>query len=216
MRAGGTKLADRPARLKFHTMAPTPTFFASPAEFRQWLEEHHADVQELWVGFHKRSTGKPSLTWPESVDCALSFGWIDGLRKSVDASSYCIRFTPRKPTSTWSAINIRRVAELKKMGLVHPAGLAAFERRKEEKSKIYSYEQRETARLPAEFEKQFRAHQKAWGFFQSQPPWYRRIASFWVVSAKREETRAKRMATLINDSAEGRTIKPLTRPKKAK
>ena len=197
-------------------MNPKPIFFATPAEFREWLGKHHAEFQELWVGFHKRSTGKASLTWPESVDCALSFGWIDGVRKSIDASSYRIRFTPRKPTSIWSTINLRRVAELKKMGLMHPAGTDAFERRREEKSKIYSYEQRETARLPAALEKQFRANRKAWDFFQAQPPWYRRIASFWVISAKREETRAKRMATLIDDSAHSRTIKPLTRPKKTR
>ena len=196
-------------------MDQKPAFFASPAEFRHWLEKHHAELDEIWVGFHKRSTGKASLTWPESVDCALSFGWIDGVRKSIDASSYRIRFTPRKPTSIWSAINLRRVAELKEMGLMHPAGIAAFERRKDEKSRIYSYEQRKTARLPAAFEKQLRANRQAWSFFQAQPPWYRRIASFWVISAKKEETRANRMRTLIDDSARGRTIKPLTRPKKA-
>jgi uncharacterized protein YdeI (YjbR/CyaY-like superfamily) len=197
-------------------MAPNPIFFVSPAEFRQWLERHHAKVQELWVGFHKRSAGRPSLTWPESVDCALSFGWIDGVRKSIDAGSYRIRFTPRKPTSIWSAINLRRVAELRKMGLMHPAGIAAFERRRDDKSRIYSYEQRKTARLPAAFEKQFRANHEAWKFFQAQPPWYRRIASFWVISARKEETKAKRMATLIDDSTRQRTIKPLTRPKKTR
>ena len=197
-------------------MRTKPKFFASPAEFRGWLEKNHQSANELWVGFHKRGTGKPSLTWPESVDCALSFGWIDGIRKSLGETSYTIRFTPRKPTSTWSAINIRRVAELTKLELMRPAGLDAFARRKDEKSGIYAYEQRQKAKLTAVYEKQFRAHPAAWEFYNKQPNWYRRVSAYWVVSAKKEETRLKRLATLIEVSAREGTIRQLTRPGKSK
>jgi uncharacterized protein YdeI (YjbR/CyaY-like superfamily) len=195
-------------------MAQKLKFFASPSDWRAWLEEHHADAQELWVGLHKRGSGRPSITWPEAVDGALCFGWIDGLRKSVDAISYKIRFTPRKPRSTWSAINIRRHGELCTLGLMRPAGLAAFEQRDEKKAELYSYEQKKTAELPAEYERRFRAKQSAWKFFQSQPPWYRRTSTFWVISAKKEETRLKRLAQLIEDSAHQRLIAPLKRPSK--
>src|SRR5215831_3065483 len=143
---------------------PKAIFFAVPSEFRSWLEKHHAEVQELWVGLHKRSTGKPSLTWPESVDCALCFGWIDGIRKSLGETSYMIRFTPRKPTSTWSSINVKRVAALEKMGLMQPSGRKAFQERKDSKSGIYSYEQRKTATLSAAQEKQFRSKKAAWQY----------------------------------------------------
>ena len=189
-----------------------PAFFAKPSEFRAWLERHHATRSELLVGFYKRGSGKPSITWPESVDQALCFGWIDGVRRSIDVHSYSIRFTPRKATSTWSSINVKRVRELADQGLVRPAGLAAFDRRSEKKSGIYSYEQRTSAKLSREGERRFRANAKAWAFFESQAPWYRRTATFWVVSAKKEETRERRLATLIEDSARGRTIGPLTRP----
>ena len=195
-------------------MAIKPLFFASPAGFRSWLKKNHSREQELWVGFYKKGTGKPSLTWPESVDAALCFGWIDGIRKSVSADSYTIRFTPRRPGSTWSAINIRRVAELTKLELMHTAGLKAFAKRQDDKSAIYSYEQRKTASLDSAQEKQFRANQKAWEFFQSRPPGYRRLASWWVISAKKEETRLKRLRKLITDSAAGRTIVPMKRPGK--
>jgi uncharacterized protein YdeI (YjbR/CyaY-like superfamily) len=189
-----------------------PKFFASPAEWRAWLEKHHAHKQELWVGFYKRDSGRPSITWPEGVDGALCFGWIDGVRKSVDAISYKIRFTPRKPRSIWSAININRVAELSKSGLMHSAGLAAFEKRDDDRSAIYAYEQRKTAKLPALFEKKFRERAVAWKFFRSQPPWYQRTSTYWVISAKREETRLKRLATLIDCSAGKRNIPSLNRP----
>jgi uncharacterized protein YdeI (YjbR/CyaY-like superfamily) len=193
-----------------------PLYFASPGKFRAWLEEHHQNMQELWVGFHKMGSGKPSITWPEAVDQALCFGWIDGIRKSVDESSYTIRFTPRKPGSTWSAINIKRVQALTKSGHMQPAGLKAFQHLKSEKSAIYSYEQRKAAELESAHEKQFRANRKAWDFFQAQPPWYRRTAAWWIISAKKEETRLKRLQKLINDSAQGHTIPPLTRPAKSK
>jgi len=146
------------------------------------------------------------------VDGALCFGWIDGIRKSIDAATYMIRFTPRKPRSVWSAINIKRVAELKKLELMSPAGLAAFEKRKEDRSAIYAYEQRRTAKLPGDFEKQFRKQIEAWSFFQSQPPWYQRTSTYWVISAKKETTRRKRLATLIDCSQHKRAIPSLTRP----
>ncbi len=188
-----------------------PTFFATPSEFRAWLEEHHGQTQELLVGFHKKGSGRPSITWPEAVDQALCLGWIDGVRRGIDDSRYAIRFTPRKPRSTWSAVNVRRAKELTALGLMRPAGLKAFAERAEEKSGIYSYEQRNAAKLDAASEQQFRTNKKAWRFFQAQAPWYRRTTTWWVISAKKEETRLKRMATLIEDSEHGRTIPPLTR-----
>ena len=191
------------------------TFFASSSELRQWLEEHHAETQELWVGFYKKSSGKPSITWPEAVDEALCFGWIDGVRKSIDDVSYTIRFTPRKPRSIWSAVNIKRAKELTRLGLMRQAGLKAFEKRAEEKSGIYAYEQK-NAELDDAYKQQFRANKKAWDFFQAQAPWYQRTATWWVISAKKEETRLRRLATLIEDSENGRTIAMLARPTKSK
>ena len=189
-----------------------PIFFEMPAEFRRWLKKNHAKIAALWVGFYKRSTGKPSLTWPESVEEALCFGWIDGIRKSIDATSYMIRFTPRKPASTWSAINIKTVTRLIEEGRMQPAGVAAFKARKDHKSGIYSYENRPQTLDPA-YEKTFRRNKAAWAYFEKRPPWYRRTASYWVMSAKKEETRARRLATLIADSAEGRPIGPMRRTK---
>ena len=188
-----------------------PVFFAKPSEFRAWLEKHHDKAREVWVGFHKRSSGRPSITWPESVDEALCFGWIDAVRKSVDEARYTIRFTRRKPRSVWSVVNIGRVKELIKLGRMQLAGLKAFEQRTDERSAIYSYEQREYAQLSGAFEKQFRANEKAWGFFLAQAPWYRRTAAQWVLSAKKDETRLKRLAKLIEDSEHQRTVPPLTR-----
>ena len=190
-----------------------PAFFATPADFRAWFEKHHAATSELLVGFYKKGSGKPSITWPESVDAALCFGWIDGVRKSIDEESYTIRFTPRKSGSIWSAVNIKRAHELTKLGLMHSAGIKAFELRDEKKSAIYSYEQRSTAKLTPAHEKQFRANKKAWDFFQSQAPWYQRTSTYWVTSAKREETRLKRLATLIEASEDHRPIGPLNRAK---
>ena len=188
-----------------------PTFFATSAELREWLERNHATESELLVGFYRRGSGKPSITWPELVDEELCFGWIDGIRKGIDAVSYSNRITPRKPRSTWSAINIARAKELIRLGRMHPAGLKAFEQRTDERSAIYSYEQRKSARLERGAERSFRANQKAWTFFQAQAPGYRQAATWWVISAKREETRKKRLATLIADSALGRAIGPLRR-----
>ncbi len=188
----------------------TPTFFTTPSDFRAWLEEHHQTAAELWVGFHRKGSGKPSITWPEAVDEALCYGWIDGVRKGIDDSSYVIRFTPRKPRSRWSAVNISRVEELTRLGRMRPAGLKAFEERSAERT--YSYEQSHAVELDEADEQQFRSNPKAWEFFQVQAPSYRKAAIWWVISAKKEETRRKRLAQLIDDSAHGRTVPPLTRP----
>jgi uncharacterized protein YdeI (YjbR/CyaY-like superfamily) len=188
-----------------------PTFFATASELRDWLEENHGTATELLVGFYKRGSGRPSITWQELVDEELCFGWIDGVRRGIDDVSYANRITPRKPRSTWSAINIARAKELIRVGRMHPAGLKAFERRTDERSAIYSYEQRTNAKLDPQAERSFRANKKAWAFFEAQPPSYRRAATWWVIGAKREETRQKRLATLIGDSQKGRTVAPLTR-----
>jgi uncharacterized protein YdeI (YjbR/CyaY-like superfamily) len=189
-----------------------PKFFPSPSDWHAWLEEHHEKHEELWVGFHKVGSGKASITWPEAVDGALCFGWIDGVRKSLGEISYVIRFTPRRAKSIWSAVNIKRVAELSALGLMRAKGAEAFERRTGKRSEMYAYEQRMGAKLSGVYERQFRANKKAWSFFQSHPPWYRRTASWWVISAKKEETRLKRLAQLIDDCEHGRTLAQLKRP----
>lgn len=189
-----------------------PVFFAQPEEFRKWLAEHHRTAPELWVGFYKRDSGLPSITWPESVDAALCFGWIDGIRKSIDQRSYKIRFTPRRHGSIWSAVNMKRFEALRESGLVAPAGLAEFEARKDERSAIYAYEQRQQAELGQAYERLFRKNRIAWKFFQSQPPWYRRTATYWVTSAKREETRLKRLGVLIDCAGRGEKIPSLRPP----
>jgi uncharacterized protein YdeI (YjbR/CyaY-like superfamily) len=195
-------------------MPPKPTFFPTPADFRAWLEAHHDKLREQLVGFHKKDSGKPSITWPESVEVARCFGWIDGVRKSIDETSYMIRFTPRKPASTWSSINIKFVRELTKKNLMHPAGLKAFAARSAQKSGIYSYAQRKTARFTRELEKQFHANKAAWEFFRSQAPWYQRVTTYWVISAKKEETKLKRLSLLIEHSRRGRTLPQLIPTKK--
>ncbi len=192
-----------------------PLFFETPAQFRRWLEAHHGTSRELLVGLHKKGSGKPSLTWPESVDEALCFGWIDGVRRTLDENSYVIRFTPRKARSVWSAVNIAKMEALLRAGRVRPAGREAFEARDEERSKIYSYEQRKTAVFDEASEKQFRADAAAWKFFQAQPPWYRRTATWWVISVQKDETRLKRLRTLIACSARGEPIRELRRPGKS-
>jgi uncharacterized protein YdeI (YjbR/CyaY-like superfamily) len=189
-----------------------PIFFATAGELRGWLELNHATATELLVGFYKRGSGKPSITWQELVDEELCFGWIDGVRRGIDEVSYSNRITPRKPRSTWSAINIARAKDLIRLGRMHPFGLEAFERRTQERSAIYSYEQRKVARFHPEAEQSFRAKKKAWAFFQAQPPSYQRTATWWVISAKREDTRKRRLAALIADSQRGRTVGPLSRP----
>jgi uncharacterized protein YdeI (YjbR/CyaY-like superfamily) len=187
-----------------------PRFFAGPEEFRRWLEGHHGTEAVLWVGFHKVGSGVRSITWPQAVDEALCFGWIDGIRKGLDDQRYANRFTPRKPGSTWSARNVQRVQELLKEGRMRAAGIAAFEARSEGRTGTYSYEQGAAARLDAASERLFRSRRKAWEFFRSQAPSYRKAAVWWVTSAKREETRERRLATLIEDSENERTVRPLT------
>src|SRR6188768_1023431 len=176
-----------------------PTFFAKQSDFRKWLQKNHKKETELLVGFYKVGSGKPSMTWSQSVDEALCFGWIDGVRKSIDKDSYQIRFTQRKPRSIWSAININKIEELTKQGLMQPAGLASFEKRKEEKSRIYSYE-KEEAIFSKDFIKQFKANKKAWKYFQSLAPSYKKVSTHWVMTAKQETTRIKRLNQLIKDS----------------
>ena len=196
--------------------ATTPiraTFFATPADFRDWLDRHHASERELWVGYHKKATGRPSLTWQESVDEALCYGWIDGIRKSLDDERYVIRFTPRRARSIWSNVNTRRVAVLTREGRMRPAGLAAFEARDPARAGIYAFEQT-GAQLSPEMEKRFKGNRAAWKFFEAQPPGYRKIATRYVMSAKREETRAKRLENLIAESAAGQRIGLLRRPDK--
>src|SRR5947199_1896775 len=189
-----------------------PKFFKSPSAFRKWLAANHSTAKELWVGFYKKSSGKPSITWPESVDEALCFGWIDGLRKSIDEDSYMIRFSPRKPASIWSAMNIRNAERLIKEGRMQPAGLKAYRTRKENRSGIYSYEQR-SPELVEPYLGELKRNEKAWEFFQAQPPGYRKTMNWWIVSAKKEETRLKRLEQLIEESAQGRRIAPLLQKK---
>jgi len=182
-----------------------PRFFATPAELRAWFEAHHADEDELVVGYYRKASGRGGVTWQQSVDEALCFGWIDGIRRRIDEESYSNRFTPRRKRSNWSAINIARVRELIAEGRLTPAGLAAFEARNDERSAIYSYEQRHHAALDADQEARFRANAAAWEWFQSRPPSWRRQAIYWVTSAKRPETRERRLAKLIEGAADGRT-----------
>jgi uncharacterized protein YdeI (YjbR/CyaY-like superfamily) len=191
-----------------------PTFFKTPSDLRKWFEKYHDKEQEVLVGFYKKDSGKPSITWPQSVNEALCFGWIDGIRRSVDDLSYTIRFTPRRARSTWSTINIKRVGELTKQGLMMPRGLEAFARRQENRSGIYSYEQR-SPELPDPYRRLFKKNKVAWKFFEAQRPSYRKAANWWVLSAKKEETRLKRLDKLIDYSALEQTIQ-FTITKKSK
>lgn len=183
----------------------TPVFFSDQLAFRVWLEENHRTATELIVGYYKVSTGKPSMTWSESVDQAICFGWIDGIRRSIDEASYCIRFTPRKSTSVWSAINIQKVEKLTSEGMMHPAGLEAYSKRKEEKSKIYAYEN-EQKELSAHFKKLFKANKAAWDFFVKQAPSYQKVILNWIVTAKQEKTRLSRLEKAISASADKKRL----------
>jgi uncharacterized protein YdeI (YjbR/CyaY-like superfamily) len=189
-----------------------PIYFTSTDELRRWFVANHETAPELWIGHHRKATGRPSLTWSETVDEALCFGWIDGVRYSVDGDRFVQRFTPRRKGSNWSAINIAKVQQMSADGRMTPAGLAAFAARTEERSAIYSYERRHAAVFASEQEARFRANEAAWEWFEARPASYRTPAIHWVISAKRPETREKRLATLIEDSAAGRTVKHLTRP----
>jgi len=175
------------------------TFFSDQREFRDWLKRNHRKENEIFVGFFKVGTGKPSMTWSESVDQALCFGWIDGIRKSIDHESYCIRFTPRNPSSNWSAVNIKKAEELIKNGLMQPAGLDLYKNRKVDNSRKYSYENK-PAGLPAGYEKRFKENKEAWRFFQSQAPSYRKSVFYWILSAKRETTQISRLEKVIKES----------------
>jgi uncharacterized protein YdeI (YjbR/CyaY-like superfamily) len=193
-------------------MSEEPTFFDSPAAFGAWLEEHHATETQVWVGLYKKATGKQVMSWSQAVDEALCWGWIDGISKRVDAESYKQRFTPRKPTSNWSAVNVRKVEQLREAGRMRPPGEAAFARRRPDKTGVYSFEQPDEPAFAPEQQAQLEAHEAAWAYWQARSRSYRRVATWWVISAKREETRARRLAALIEDCAAGRPIKPLRRP----
>ncbi|MEO8448660.1 MAG: YdeI/OmpD-associated family protein [Gemmatimonadota bacterium] len=192
-----------------------PIFFASPSAWAKWLAAHHDTETELLVGFYKKGSGQPSITWPESVDEALAYGWIDGVRRSLDETSYTIRFSPRRPRSKWSAVNVKRIGELIKLGKVRPAGLRAFEQRVARGTETYSYEQRHTISLPPAYQRKLRADPEAWKFFGTQPPGYQKIVTWWVMSAKKDETRLRRLAQLIADSASGRRVGVVTLKPKA-
>jgi uncharacterized protein YdeI (YjbR/CyaY-like superfamily) len=186
-------------------MSAAPRFFRNAAAFRAWLERNHERATELLVGFHKVDSSRPSMTWPQSVDEALCFGWIDGVRRRLDDTSYTIRFSPRRPGSIWSVVNTRRAAELRDAGRMAPAGLRAFAARDPERTRRYSFERSKVA-FDAASEKRLRANRRAWTFFQAQPPGYRRIATWYVISAKREDTRARRLDTLIACSEQGERL----------
>lgn len=181
----------------------TPVFFETPAKFRAWLKKHHQTAPEIIVGYYRKDSGRRSITWQESVDEALCFGWIDGIRRKHSDVAYSNRFTPRRPGSNWSAINIERVGELKKLGRMQPAGLAAFARRTEAKSRVYAYEQKDVLALDKTIEKAFKRNKKAWAFFQGQAPYYRKIITRWLNSAKAEETRLRRLQKLMASCEKG-------------
>lgn len=183
------------------------TFFARAADFRAWLDDHAATTPELLVGYHKVASGTPSMTWPESVDEALCVGWIDGVRRRIDDTRYCIRFTPRRPGSIWSAVNIAKVAALRAAGRMTPAGEAAFAARREDRSGVYAFERDQPAELDAAESAAFRAQAAAWRFFEAQPPGYRRVVLHWVVSAKRADTRARRLAALVEACGRGERLR---------
>ena len=185
------------------------THFATPDAFRAWLEAHHESAEVLWVGYWKKATGRPSVTWEETVDEALCFGWIDGIRKRVDDEAYTIRFTPRRPRSIWSHRNIERFAVLRAEGRIAPPGLDAYAKQSEERSGVYSFEQTKAPELSPDYLARLRKNQKAWRDWEARPPGYRRQVAHWVMSAKREATRERRLSALIEDSAAGRKVKPL-------
>ncbi len=197
-----------------HVVIVRPIFFETRLAFRKWLEQHHATARELLVGFYKKGSRRPSITWPESVDEALCYGWIDSIRKSIDELSYTIRFTPRKPDSIWSGVNIKRAQDLIEQGRMRPAGHKAYQARKENRSGVYSYERR-SVDLEEPFESLLKKNEAAWSFFQGQPPSYRKDIGWWVVSGKREESRVKRLEKLIAFSARGERLPEFTLKKVA-
>lgn len=190
-------------------------FFKSGSDFRRWLAKNHATSTELWVGFYRKDSGKGGITYPQALDEALCYGWIDGIRKKLDDVSFTTRFTPRKPGSIWSNVNIAHVARLTRDGRMMPPGAAAYSRKDDKRTGVYSFE-RETAQLDPEMQREFRKNRAAWKFFESQPPYYRRIATWYVISAKREETRRSRLERLISDSAAGERIGQFKLPPRKK
>jgi uncharacterized protein YdeI (YjbR/CyaY-like superfamily) len=207
-----TVVVARKGASKNLTMEAKPKFFSTPIKFREWLEQNYNKKSALLVGLHKKSSGKKTLTYAEALDEALCFGWIDGVRKNFDESSYTIRFSPRKPKSIWSRINVNHVERLKKEGRMMPSGLAVFARKEDKRTGIYSFENA-PRELPGNYLKTFRANKEAWKFFSAQPPGYRRLAVFWVVSAKREETQDRRLKELIATSANQVRLGPLVAKK---
>jgi uncharacterized protein YdeI (YjbR/CyaY-like superfamily) len=189
----------------------SPKFFATPAALRRWLEKNHHGAEALWIGMYKKASGRGGITYEEALDEALCFGWIDGTRKGIDAVSFMQRFSPRKAKSYWSRVNTRRAKQLVADGRMTAAGLAVFEKRDEKRTAAYSFE-RERCELDPAYEERLRENARAWSDFRGRPPWYRRAATFWVMSAKKPETREKRLAELIACSSRGRTVPPLTRP----
>ena len=183
----------------------TPVFFPQQSDFRKWLTKNHKKESELVVGFYKVNSGKPSITWSQSVDEALCFGWIDGVRRTIDEDSYSIRFTPRRPTSIWSAININKVEQLTKQGLMKPAGLAIFKLRKEEKSNVYSHE-KETAQLPGELKTIFKKNKRAWDYFNNQAPSYKKVIIHWITTAKQKETQLRRLNKVMAESEQHKRV----------
>ena len=184
--------------------------YKTPTALRKWFEKNHDKRDELWIGFYKKSSGKGGVTYKEAVDLALCYGWIDGIRKSVDAESYTIRFTPRRARSIWSDVNIKRVKELMKTGVIHEAGMAAYERRREDRSGVYSFERKRRG-LSDEYVRKIKANKKAWAYYSSRPPGYRRTSGHWVMAAKKEETRERRLGILIECSAKGERVPVLRR-----
>ena len=186
-------------------------FFATAAALRAWFEQHHTDAPELFVGYYKKHTGRRTVTHPQAIEQALCFGWIDSIGRRIDDERHQVRFTPRRRGSVWSAVNIAKIAELTAAGLMHPAGLAAFEQRKPDRVAVYSYEQPQDARLDVDQQARLRADRAAWEWFSAQSSSYQRAAVHWVTSAKRADTRQRRLEQLITDSTAGRTVPPLTR-----
>ena len=178
-------------------------FFETSAHFREWLEKHHEVKTELLVGYYKKGTGKPSITWPESVDEALCFGWIDGIRRTVSEEAYSIRFTPRRPNSVWSAVNVKKMEEQLQLGRVFPMGIAAYQKLNEDRSKIYCHERKAPAEFSVEHTSIFEQNEKAWAFFNNQPPYYKNLMKHWVISAKQEKTKISRLEKLMEASENG-------------
>ncbi|MFO7320522.1 MAG: YdeI/OmpD-associated family protein [Chloroflexota bacterium] len=191
------------------------TFFQSRADFRAWLEQHHDSAKELQIGFYKVKSGQTGMTYEEAIEEALCFGWIDGKGKRIDDHSYTVRFTPRKPRSIWSAINIERVERLKAEGRMHPAGLRAYEARDASKTNLYSYENKDRE-LDERYAEQLRSHPEAWAFFQAQAPSYQRSVKHWIMSAKAETTRQRRLEKLIEESARGERLAQFVSPGRRK